>query len=877
MARKRDYDLTRWDDTERLFADVRPELVIHLAAEVGGIGANRDNPGRYWYANLMMGAHVLELARLHGTAKVVTLGTICEYPKFTPVPFREEDLWNGYPEETNAPYGVAKKSILVGAQTYRRQYGMHAIHLLPVNLYGPGDNFDLETSHVIPALIRKMLEAQERGEGEIVLWGDGSPTREFLYVEDAAEGIWLAAQRYDEPEPGQPRLRGRDLDPRPRPDRRGAHGLLRRDRLGRDEAERAAAPAAGRVPRGGAVRLPGAHDASGTGSSARSRGTGRTPRCMQAPRAVAGELAGAARRISLPRVLREHGVAIALGTLVARPVARDSRVRADRPPQRLALLPGRRPALDYTTAWLLGDGDLPFTAVGFALAVRACCRWLQPRARASSTGCRRSCCSTSSSCSRRRCWRCTGSARGSPDAPSDSPPRRCGWCCRGSPSRCSTQDYHEKYVEQFLPQAHGTHGDVRPRLDGRARGRRRFSRHARSSATTRGQARRPGSARASPSAVKPSVAIALPAFALALAVARRWRALGAAGLGLALPLVVLVVWKARGVGYLPRSRVGRLQVAAGADGVFAVETLRRLELRPAARLERDLRGEFFSVRLLELLALGGTSHSRAGRGAGAVLVGGWFVLDRAREGAVRSLASIDSGSLFRYVMPAFPAFCVLAAALLLLVPTLGGRLATQAATRLPSRRASIAIVTPARDAFAIACGRDRPRDAAPRRHPVVRATRRSRSSRSSRTSTRRSAPTAAASTSVGTRAPHERATPSTASSAAEGRVNAPRRCLHGRGRLGLLHALRPAASRRDARASLLGGDARAGPLGLPRRRRRRTGSTTDAGRSGRDQPAGRGDDDLALAPSRRRSFSSSSASRCASTVFWSARRETTVE
>ncbi len=258
VARKRDYDLTRWDDAERLFADVRPELVIHLAAEVGGIGANRDNPGRYWYANLMMGAHVLELARLHGTAKVVTLGTICEYPKFTPVPFREEDLWNGYPEETNAPYGVAKKSILVGAQTYRQQYGMHAIHLLPVNLYGPGDNFDLETSHVIPALIRKMLEAQERGEGEIVLWGDGSPTREFLYVEDAAEGIWLAAQRYDEPEPvnlgSGVEISIRDLAA----DRRGAHRLLRRDRLGRDEAERAAAPAAGRVPRRGAVRLPGA-------------------------------------------------------------------------------------------------------------------------------------------------------------------------------------------------------------------------------------------------------------------------------------------------------------------------------------------------------------------------------------------------------------------------------------------------------------------------------------------------------------------------------------------------------------------------------------------------------------------------------------------
>jgi GDP-L-fucose synthase len=201
VARKRDYDLTRWDDVERLFADSRPDLVIHLAAEVGGIGANRDNPGRYWYANLMMGAHVLELARVNGTAKVVTLGTICEYPKFTPVPFREDDLWNGYPEETNAPYGIAKKSVLVGAQTYRQQYGMHAIHLLPVNLYGPGDNFDLETSHVIPALIRKMIAAEEAGEREVVLWGDGTPTREFLYVEDAAEGIWTAAQRYDDPEP----------------------------------------------------------------------------------------------------------------------------------------------------------------------------------------------------------------------------------------------------------------------------------------------------------------------------------------------------------------------------------------------------------------------------------------------------------------------------------------------------------------------------------------------------------------------------------------------------------------------------------------------------------------------------------------------------
>jgi GDP-L-fucose synthase len=198
VARRSDYDLTREADAARLFADAQPELVLHLAAEVGGIGANRANPGRYWYANLMMGAHVLEQARLHETRKVVTLGTICEYPKFAPLPFREDELWNGYPEETNAPYGVAKKSILVGAQTYREQYGLNAIHLLPVNLYGPRDNFDLETSHVIPALIRKMLEADGN---EIVLWGDGSPTREFFYVEDCVEGIWLAAQHYDGAEP----------------------------------------------------------------------------------------------------------------------------------------------------------------------------------------------------------------------------------------------------------------------------------------------------------------------------------------------------------------------------------------------------------------------------------------------------------------------------------------------------------------------------------------------------------------------------------------------------------------------------------------------------------------------------------------------------
>jgi GDP-L-fucose synthase len=196
-ARSADYDLTRVEDAERLFREAGAELVFHLAAEVGGIGANRANPGRFWFANLQMGLNVVEQARLHETPKLVVLGTVCAYPKLTPVPFHEDDLWNGYPEETNAPYGIAKKSLLVGAQAYREQYGLNSIFVLPTNLYGPRDNFDLETSHVIPALIRKMLESPD----EVVLWGDGSPTREYLYVEDAAEGLTLAAERYDGPEP----------------------------------------------------------------------------------------------------------------------------------------------------------------------------------------------------------------------------------------------------------------------------------------------------------------------------------------------------------------------------------------------------------------------------------------------------------------------------------------------------------------------------------------------------------------------------------------------------------------------------------------------------------------------------------------------------
>src|SRR5437773_4236993 len=201
VARRRDFDLTVAADVERLFADARPELVFHLAAEVGGIGANRANPGRYWYANVLMGTHILEQSRLAGVGKLVLLGTICAYPKFAPVPFHEDDLWNGYPEETNAPYGIAKKMLLVQGQAYRLQYGFRAIHLLPVNLYGPYDNFDPASSHVIPALIKKFLEAVESGARTVVCWGTGNATREFLYVEDCARAIVDASERYDGPEP----------------------------------------------------------------------------------------------------------------------------------------------------------------------------------------------------------------------------------------------------------------------------------------------------------------------------------------------------------------------------------------------------------------------------------------------------------------------------------------------------------------------------------------------------------------------------------------------------------------------------------------------------------------------------------------------------
>ena len=201
VPRSRDYDLVDMAAVKRLYADARPTLVIHMAARVGGIGANRANPGRFFYENLMMGVQLIEQGRQAGLRKLVALGTICAYPKFAPVPFREEDIWNGYPEETNAPYGLAKKMLLVQSEAYRQQYGFNSIVLFPVNLYGPRDNFDLETSHVVPALIRKCVEARDRGERQIVVWGDGSPSREFLHARDAAEGIVTAAEGYDKSDP----------------------------------------------------------------------------------------------------------------------------------------------------------------------------------------------------------------------------------------------------------------------------------------------------------------------------------------------------------------------------------------------------------------------------------------------------------------------------------------------------------------------------------------------------------------------------------------------------------------------------------------------------------------------------------------------------
>ncbi len=349
VARSADYDLTSMDDTARMFDDADAELVFHLAAEVGGIGANRANPGRYWFANLAMGANVLEQARLHSTPKLVIVGTVCAYPKFAAVPFSEDDLWDGYPEETNAPYGVAKKAVLVGAQAYREQYGLDAIFLLPTNLYGPRDNFDLETSHVIPALIRKMVESDD----EVVLWGDGSPTREFLYVDDCVDGLVLAAERYDGPDPvnlGAAReISIRDLAELIA-DVAGYEGRIV---VGHREAERAAETERRRDPSPRAVRVRGDRRRCARGSSAPSRGTARRSRVSVGRRAAAAARVGGST-IDSPARSSARG-------------PRDADRRADRSPSsfspsrsRTTAGSGSRAATrsgSTTTGWLLGERE----------------------------------------------------------------------------------------------------------------------------------------------------------------------------------------------------------------------------------------------------------------------------------------------------------------------------------------------------------------------------------------------------------------------------------------------------------------------------------------------------------------------------------------
>ncbi len=335
VPRSADYDLTHEDDAARLFRETEPEVVFHLAAVAGGIGANRAEPGRFWHANLLMGTHVLEQSRIAGVRKLVLLGTICSYPKFTPAPFREEDLWNGYPEETNAPYGVAKKALLVGAQAYREQYGLNAITLLPVNLYGPRDNFDLETSHVVPALIRKMLESRD----EVVLWGDGTPTREFLYAEDCAEGIALAAERYDGPDPvnlgSGEEISIRDLAALIA-DLTGFEGRITWDTSKPNGQPRRlldttkAAELFGFRAHTSLRARPRAHDRLVPRARIRDRYDGAARLARRRPRL---------ERHSAPRAVAAARAA------ARRPLARAARLHGPREPQRLALLPGRRPDL----------------------------------------------------------------------------------------------------------------------------------------------------------------------------------------------------------------------------------------------------------------------------------------------------------------------------------------------------------------------------------------------------------------------------------------------------------------------------------------------------------------------------------------------------
>ena len=371
VARRGDHDLTHEQAAASLFDEARPELVFHLAAEVGGIGANRANPGRYWYANLLMGVNVLEQARLHEIGKLVIVGTVCSYPKFTPVPFSEDDLWNGYPEETNAPYGVAKKAVLVGAQAYREQYGLNSVFLLPTNLYGPRDNFHPTNAHVIPDLIRKMVDSPD----EVVLWGDGSPTREFLYVEDCVDGLVLAAERYDGArarEPRQPARRSRSASWRSSSPRSPGSTATS---SGTSRSRTASRAAASTRPGRGSCSASRRRRRCARASSARSPGTGPRSRHMHVASAVPYARSGLQRL----GVLAEHPVYVLGGLVVLQWVA-VARVRALDAAERPALLPGRRPDL-LLHVGVVALGGLP-AADGHRLRLAGRARADRPRGRA---------------------------------------------------------------------------------------------------------------------------------------------------------------------------------------------------------------------------------------------------------------------------------------------------------------------------------------------------------------------------------------------------------------------------------------------------------------------------------------------------------------
>ena len=661
IARRADHDLTSMGDTARLFEETAPELVFHLAAEVGGIGANRANPGRYWYANLIMGAHVLEQARLHETPKLVIAGTICAYPKFAPVPFHEDDLWNGYPEETNAPYGVAKKTILVGAQAYREQYGTNAIFLLPVNLYGPGDNFDLETSHVIPALIRKMVEAHDRGDEEIVLWGDGTPTREFLYVDDCVEGLAVAAERYEDPAPVNLGHGRRDRDRRPRRARARDHGLRGCDPMGHVEAQRAAATPARHVEGRGALRLPGCGHAAG-----RARADGRLvpgdAESVNTAAAVARPNRALAALSRTVDAVARH-VVVSLAVVIAFQVLATVALFFSVNHNGWLTYQGGDQIWLVTSGWLLGKGMIGYALTGHGWpmllapltwitgsssvqllpaddsapgwSARADCdaRGLRHRRQARGSPRRRLVCRRIRRCAVRRdplfrtaLSRLVGRPVPAPGARADA----AGRLPVGRRSARLRGVHRPRAPCGCLPRG-GARRDVRRRRVGAQARQRAVPRRA----TRRLRARPPLGA---PAAVRNALAPAL---------------------------LALTIWKSRGLGEVPlfaQSEAVRLAAGLG-DPVLASATSwfdRTVRLDPDTWRENmsNIREFTWSARVIQFLPLAGAVAvaRRSVPAAGLMLT--WLLGYVVIKGAA-DVATVESGSFWRLVMPALPAFVLL--------------------------------------------------------------------------------------------------------------------------------------------------------------------------------------------------------------------------